>query len=173
MSRTTLLTIAVILLITAPGIVVLLLSSIAGIGTLLFHASRGADRLSEIEMESGVLLQLAPSGFAATIRGVTTYYDWEHVALHETPGGIAFVPDDFQLLACPVRLPPGDGNDSHAITIRNLQRAREVLGHDRVAAVMTTTKLSLGQPREIVDEYVRRDFGSIFLRSISPRTMRP
>jgi len=63
---------------------------------------------------------------------------------------------------------PRKGNDSYAITVRNLQRAREVLGHDRVSAVMTTTKLSLGQPREIVDEYVRRKFGSIFLRSISP-----
>ncbi|HSS77990.1 MAG TPA: His-Xaa-Ser system radical SAM maturase HxsB [Thermoanaerobaculia bacterium] len=63
---------------------------------------------------------------------------------------------------------PRKGNDSHAITIRNLARAREALGHDRVSAVMTTTKLSLGHPREIVDEYVRQGFGSIFLRSISP-----
>lgn len=63
---------------------------------------------------------------------------------------------------------PRKGNDSYAITMQKLERAREVLGHDRVSAVMTTTQLSLGQPREIVDEYVRRGFGSIFLRSISP-----
>jgi hypothetical protein len=75
----------------APGIAALLLTLIAGTAALLLHASRGADRLSQIELESGVLLQLAPSGFAATIRGVTTYYDWEHVAIHEMPGGIAFV----------------------------------------------------------------------------------
>ncbi len=60
------------------------------------------------------------------------------------------------------------GNDSYAITIRNLARAREALGHDRVSAVMTTTKLSLGYPHEIVDEYVQQGFNSIFLRSISP-----
>lgn len=63
---------------------------------------------------------------------------------------------------------PRKGNDSYAITIQKLERAREVLGHGCVSAVMTTTKLSLGQPREIVDEYVRLGFGSIFLRSISP-----
>ncbi|HYO15347.1 MAG TPA: His-Xaa-Ser system radical SAM maturase HxsB [Thermoanaerobaculia bacterium] len=63
---------------------------------------------------------------------------------------------------------PRKGNDSYAITIRNLEHAREVLGHDRVSAVMTTTKLSLGYPREIVDEYVRQGFNSIFLRPISP-----
>lgn len=63
---------------------------------------------------------------------------------------------------------PRKGNDSYALTIQNLERARDLLGHDRVSAVMTTTKLSLDQPREIVDEYVRQGFGSIFLRSISP-----
>jgi His-Xaa-Ser system radical SAM maturase HxsB len=42
------------------------------------------------------------------------------------------------------------------------------LGHDQVSALMTTTERSLGQPREIVDEYRRLGFDSIFLRSISP-----
>jgi uncharacterized protein len=63
---------------------------------------------------------------------------------------------------------PRKGNDSYAVTVRNLARVREALGHDRVSGVMTTTKLSLGYPREIVDEYVRQGFHSIFLRSISP-----
>jgi His-Xaa-Ser system radical SAM maturase HxsB len=63
---------------------------------------------------------------------------------------------------------PRPGNDSYAITIRNLERAREALGHDRVSAIMTTTELSLGYPREIVDEYVARGFGAVFLRPISP-----
>lgn len=63
---------------------------------------------------------------------------------------------------------PRKGNDSYAVTIRNLARVREVLGHDRVSGIMTTTKLSLSYPREIVDEYVRRGFNSIFLRPISP-----
>jgi His-Xaa-Ser system radical SAM maturase HxsB len=63
---------------------------------------------------------------------------------------------------------PRKGNDSHALVLRNLERSRTILGADRIAAVMTTTQRSLGQPREIIDEYVRLGFGSIFLRSISP-----
>jgi len=63
---------------------------------------------------------------------------------------------------------PRKGNDSYLQVLRNLTRAREVLAHDRVSAVMTTTKESLGCPTEIVDEYVRLGFVSIFLRSISP-----
>jgi His-Xaa-Ser system radical SAM maturase HxsB len=63
---------------------------------------------------------------------------------------------------------PRKGNDSHALVLRNLARAREALGEDRVSAVMTATRRSLEHPREIVDEYVRLGFTSIFLRSISP-----
>jgi uncharacterized protein len=60
------------------------------------------------------------------------------------------------------------GGDSYEITIRNLERARQILGHDRISAIMTTTKASLEHPGEIVDEYVRQGFQAIFLRSISP-----
>jgi len=60
------------------------------------------------------------------------------------------------------------GNDSHARTVDGIRRAREVLGSDRVAALMTTTRLSLQFPETIVDEYVRLGFNSIFLRPLSP-----
>jgi uncharacterized protein len=60
------------------------------------------------------------------------------------------------------------GNNSYEIMIQNLERVRQVLGHDRVSAIMTTTKLSLKHPSEIIDEYIRQGFRSIFLRSISP-----
>jgi uncharacterized protein len=63
---------------------------------------------------------------------------------------------------------PRPGNDSHARLVANLARAREVLGEDRIAALMTTTRRSLQAPREIVDEYVRLGFTSIFLRPLSP-----
>lgn len=63
---------------------------------------------------------------------------------------------------------PRPGRNSHELTIRQLARAREALGHDRVAALMTTTPLSLKYPREIIDEYVRHGFDSIFLRWVSP-----
>jgi uncharacterized protein len=63
---------------------------------------------------------------------------------------------------------PRPGNDSHARTVANIVRAREALGFDRIAALMTTTRLPLQSPREIVDEYVRLGFTSIFLRPLSP-----
>lgn len=63
---------------------------------------------------------------------------------------------------------PRKGNDSYSIVVNNLEWARSVLGHDRVSAVMTTTRLSLGHPRDIIDEYVNQGFDSIFLRPISP-----
>lgn len=63
---------------------------------------------------------------------------------------------------------PRPGGNSHELTIQNLARVRERLGIDSVAAIMTTTRLSLGHPREIVDEYVKNGFQAIFLRPLSP-----
>lgn len=63
---------------------------------------------------------------------------------------------------------PRPGNDSHARTIDGIRRARQVLGHDRVAALMTATRASLSAPEAVVDEYVRLGFTSIFLRPLSP-----
>jgi His-Xaa-Ser system radical SAM maturase HxsB len=63
---------------------------------------------------------------------------------------------------------PRPGGDSHKLAIDGIRRARRVLGEDRVAALMTTTQLSLEHPKEIIDEYVRQSFHSIFLRPISP-----
>jgi His-Xaa-Ser system radical SAM maturase HxsB len=63
---------------------------------------------------------------------------------------------------------PTRGGGSHGRTIEAIRRAREVLGPNSVAALMTTTPASLRRVEEIVDEYVRQEFHSIFLRSISP-----
>lgn len=63
---------------------------------------------------------------------------------------------------------PRPGNNSYELTIQNIERARKILGTDRVAALMTTTQLSLQYPTEIINEYVRQGFHSIFLRPISP-----
>jgi uncharacterized protein len=57
---------------------------------------------------------------------------------------------------------------SHAIAVRNLKKAQEALGHENVSALMTTTRDSLKYPKQIVDEYLQRDLGSIFLRALSP-----
>ncbi len=63
---------------------------------------------------------------------------------------------------------PRPGNNSYELTIEGIQRAREIVGTSNVAAVMTTTRKSLDYPIEIIDEYLKQDFRSIFLRPISP-----
>lgn len=63
---------------------------------------------------------------------------------------------------------PRPGHDSYQKTIQGIDLAREILGRDRVAAVMTTVDSSLKQAIPIIDEYVRLGFDSIFLRPLSP-----
>jgi uncharacterized protein len=63
---------------------------------------------------------------------------------------------------------PRTGGQSYEVTVRNIARARDVLGHDQVTALMTTTEMSLEYARLIIDEYLSRGFDSIFLRPISP-----
>lgn len=63
---------------------------------------------------------------------------------------------------------PRPGNNSYELATRNIERCRQALGFDQVAALMTTTQRSLSHPIEIIDEYVERSFHSIFLRPISP-----
>jgi len=63
---------------------------------------------------------------------------------------------------------PRPGNDAYDLAIAGIERAREALGHHAVAALMTTTRLSLDHPIEIVDEFMARGFDHIFLRPLSP-----
>lgn len=58
--------------------------------------------------------------------------------------------------------------NSYELTVQGIERARAVVGYDRVSALMTTSTLSLEHPLAIVDEYVAQGFASIFLRPISP-----
>jgi His-Xaa-Ser system radical SAM maturase HxsB len=57
---------------------------------------------------------------------------------------------------------------SYDLTISGIEKSREILGKDQVSALMTTTRLSLDYPIEIVDEYINNGFQGIFLRNISP-----
>ena len=63
---------------------------------------------------------------------------------------------------------PKPGHDSYEVTIDGIRRTREALGIDQVSALMTTTKASLAQVTEIIDEYVKQGFKGIFLRNLSP-----
>ncbi|MDR1981790.1 MAG: hypothetical protein LBQ39_09270 [Tannerellaceae bacterium] len=61
-----------------------------------------------------------------------------------------------------------DTEHNHEIFEEKLSLCREVLGKDSVSALMTTTCYSLGRFKEIIDEYVRLGFNSIFLRALNP-----
>lgn len=63
---------------------------------------------------------------------------------------------------------PNSSNNSYQTAIQGIEKARAALGHEKVSALMTTTKASLSRVKEIVDEYVSLDFGGIFLRNLSP-----
>jgi uncharacterized protein len=63
---------------------------------------------------------------------------------------------------------PRPGNNSHQLTLEGINKSRSILGFDKVGALMTTTKNSLGRVHDIIDEYVSLDFDSIFLRPLSP-----
>ncbi len=63
---------------------------------------------------------------------------------------------------------PRPGNDSYARFADGLRRARDYLGYDSVSALMTTSPASLNRVKDIIDEYVRLGFNSIFLRNLSP-----
>ncbi len=60
------------------------------------------------------------------------------------------------------------GNDSYEVTIKGINLCKEILGFDKVSALMTTSPLSLQYPVEIVEEYFNQGFRNIFLRPISP-----
>ena len=63
---------------------------------------------------------------------------------------------------------PRPRGNSYELAVRGIRRAKEVLGPDRVGALMTTTQASLDRVDEIIDEYLRQGFDSIFLRPLSP-----
>lgn len=63
---------------------------------------------------------------------------------------------------------PKSGTQSYEMVIKGINQARQVLGFDRVSALMTTTSKSLDYPLEIIDTYIEHGFNNIFLRPISP-----
>ena len=63
---------------------------------------------------------------------------------------------------------PRPNKDGYQKTIEGIRKIQDQLGHDKVSALMTTTSESLKQPTQIIDEYVRQNLHSIFLRPLSP-----
>ena len=58
--------------------------------------------------------------------------------------------------------------NSYQKVVAGIEKARTELGKDRVSALMTTSQEGLKYPYEIVDEYVKMGFKSVFLRSLNP-----
>lgn len=63
---------------------------------------------------------------------------------------------------------PMGRNASHSIVTRNIRRAQEALGKHAISALMTTTKESLRYPTEIINEYLRMNIHSMFIRELNP-----
>lgn len=63
---------------------------------------------------------------------------------------------------------PKAGKDGYQKTIDGISAVQNHIGVDAVSALMTTTERSLADPQIIVDEYVKNNLHSIFLRPISP-----
>jgi uncharacterized protein len=63
---------------------------------------------------------------------------------------------------------PRPGGNSYELAVSGIRRAQEVLGPDRVGALMTTTEASLDRVDEIIDEYLKLGLDGIFLRPLSP-----
>jgi His-Xaa-Ser system radical SAM maturase HxsB len=59
-------------------------------------------------------------------------------------------------------------SNSHKIFEDTLALSKNILGDEYVSALMTTTCHSLGRFIDIIDEYLRLGFRSIFLRSLNP-----
>ena len=63
---------------------------------------------------------------------------------------------------------PRPGKNSYEKTVEGIKLTRDILGFDKVNALMTTTEASLSFPHEIIDEYLLQNFSGIFLRPLSP-----
>ena len=58
--------------------------------------------------------------------------------------------------------------DSYEKVVEGIRKGREVVGENKVSALMTTSVEGLNYPIEIIDEYVSLGFHSIFLRALNP-----
>jgi His-Xaa-Ser system radical SAM maturase HxsB len=121
-----------------------------------FVVSRAKQRAAEAGKTLRVVIA---TNLALATDDILTYCAHEDIYLSTSLDGPAFIHNANR---------PRPGGNSHEVAIQNIERAREIVGYDHVAALMTTTRLSLDHPIEIVDEYVKRGFRSIFLRPISP-----
>ena len=58
--------------------------------------------------------------------------------------------------------------DAYKIVTKNIRRAQEALGTEKVSALMTTSRESFKYAKEIVDEYLSHNLHSMFVRELNP-----
>jgi His-Xaa-Ser system radical SAM maturase HxsB len=117
-------------------------------------------RAKKLAAEKGKNLDIVVcSNLACVTDDILKYFRDEGVKVSTSLDGPAFLHNKNR---------PRPGHDSYERAIEGIERSRAILGMESVAALMTTTATSLDYAVEIVDEYVRREFHSIFLRPISP-----
>jgi His-Xaa-Ser system radical SAM maturase HxsB len=117
-------------------------------------------RAKRLAKEKGKNLDIVVcSNLACVTDDILMYFRDEGVKVSTSLDGPAFLHNKNR---------PRPGHNSYEKAIEGIERCRAILGMESVAALMTTTATSLDYATEIVDEYVRRDFHSIFLRPISP-----
>jgi len=117
-------------------------------------------RAKTVALQRGKNLDIVVcSNLACVTDDILKYFRDEGVKVSTSLDGPAFLHNKNR---------PRPGHNSYEKAIEGIERSRAILGIENVAALMTTTAASLDHVIEIVDEYVRREFHSIFLRPISP-----
>jgi His-Xaa-Ser system radical SAM maturase HxsB len=117
-------------------------------------------RAKQLAQSKGKLLNIVVcTNLACITDEILAYLKDEEIKVSTSLDGPAFLHNKNR---------PRRGADSYEKAIDGIRRCRSVLGNESVAALMTTTASSLDHVTEIIDEYVRQDFHSIFLRPISP-----
>lgn len=118
------------------------------------------DRVEDLNRREGrTITFVIASNLSRLTREILAFCRDHHIVLSTSLDG----PKDLHDAQRPVR-----GGSSYQSVVSAIANARRELGPYAVSALMTTTPASLGRVEEIVDEYVRLGFRSIFLRSLSP-----
>lgn len=60
------------------------------------------------------------------------------------------------------------GMPTHAIVLANIRKTKSYIHRDKIGALMTATKDSLGRFPEIIDEYLKQGFNHIVFRAMNP-----
>lgn len=63
---------------------------------------------------------------------------------------------------------PRPGKNGYQLTLDGIRKVQESLGHDKISAVMTTTEMTLSDPKRLIDSYIEAGLNGIFLRPLSP-----